>query len=714
MPPAADRGRRPSARSAGTATSAPAAPARHADLLLVACIAAFLRIVHLVAVGDDPLFRAVTGDSEVYVARARALLAGQVDAAHAFTAPLYPLLLAAVFTLWGEALDVVRWLQAGCGVLASTLTAAAAGRLFGRRAALVAGLALAASPVAIFFDGELLAASAVLALIALGVHAVARALDEEGSGHLFVAGAAFVAAAAGQPQALVFVPGALPAALARGPRGRRTASLLLGAGVLFLVFSLLQHRASGHWVGLSAGAGVNFYIGNHAGAEGGFALPPASGLVNSSFGLYPSARAGAAAARGDTTLGPAEVSRYWTGQALAWIGAQPAAAATLFCKKLLLAVNHYDVPNHYPLAYFAARSPVLAWTPVRFVWLGPLGLAGIAFLLARRERAAGWLALTTALLLLALALFFVTDRYRLLMWPVLALGAAAALEVALAAVRARDRRRLAMLIAGTAALVLVSALGPHPEFGRAEIHLIKSTVLAESGDAAGARRELELAAGYRELAAASHNLANAYFRERRYSEAAGEYRQALALDPDQVASLHGLGLAELALGRREEAARALAAAAALAPGDRKIAGDLARARGAGDTTRARQARPPEVAALFAQALAAARAGEHDSARAGFERVLALAPNDGAAHLNLALLAEQDGDLATAQLELAKAAAAPGGGDHLELVLARGRVAAKAGDLTAARRHFARAIEVAPADERARRALAALGGAANPP
>jgi Flp pilus assembly protein TadD len=552
----------------------------------------------------------------------------------------------------------------------------------------------------------------VLLLVALGMYLVARAFDMDGCALFCAAGAAFVAAAAGQPQAFVFVPGAVPAALARGPRTRRLGALVLGAALAFLGFSWVQERASGHWVGLSAGAGVNFYIGNHAGAEGGFDLPPESGLVNTSFGLYPSARAAAIAAWGDTALGPAAVSRYWTGKTLAWVAGNPAAAVALFGNKMLLAVNSYEVPNHYPLAYFAAKSPVLAWTPVRFVWLGSLGLAGIAALLARRTRGGAWLGLTAALVLLVLALFFVTDRYRLLLWPVVAHGAAAGLEAIVAAVKARDGHALAALAATIGLLVLVSAAGPHPEFGRAEIHLIKSTVLATSGDAAGARSELETAASYRESAAASHNLGNAYYREGRYAEAATEYRQALSLEPRSAPSLLGLGLAELELGRRAEAERVLGAAAALAPDDARVTAALARARG--DSIPLRTARPPEVAALFSRALAAARAGKRDSARAGFTRVLALAPGDGAAHLNLGLLAEQDGDLATAERELAAAAAAPRGSDHLELLLARGRIAARRGDLAAAREHFTRALGVAPADPRARRALAALANRAGAP
>jgi Flp pilus assembly protein TadD len=90
-------------------------------------------------------------------------------------------------------------------------------------------------------------------------------------------------------------------------------------------------------------------------------------------------------------------------------------------------------------------------------------------------------------------------------------------------------------------------------------------------------------------------------------------------------------------------------------------------------------------------------------------VLTLNPADGAAHLNLALLAELDGDLVQAERELARAAEG-GARDHVERLLALGRIAVKRGDLEAARGHFRRAAEVAPDDRRALDALAGLAKA----
>jgi Flp pilus assembly protein TadD len=685
------------------------------DLLGVAVIAAVLRALHLLAVRDDPLFQSVLGDSEVYVARARALLHGQVAEAHAFTPPLYPLFLAAVFAAAGEALELVRWLQAGLGAAAASATAAAAFLLWGRRTGWIAGLVMAASPVAIFFDGELLSASLVLALTSLGLAAVARALTGGGVPAMAAAGAALAAAALGQPHTGVLILGAIPAAWAAPPRGRRLLALGLAATVVLLAGAVVEWRASGHWVGISAGAGVNLYIGNHPGAEGGFDLPPDSGLKNSAFGLYPAARAVAAAAVGDSSLGPAAVSSYWTRRTWNWMRSEPETAARLLLKKLLLAVNSYEIPNHYSLEYFARESPVLALSPVRFAWLGPLGLAGFLALAMRRDRAAPWLAVSSGLYLAVLALFFVTSRYRLPLWPYLAVGAAAAIESLAAAWAAKAWRRTGAIAATTAALVLLSLLAPHPHFSPAHMQILLADILSKRGDAGGALRALTTAAAYHELPQAAQQLGNLHFRAGRYAEAAAAYRRALELDPKAGHTLYALAMAEIELGRPAEAAAALERAAAASPGDARVEQALAQARAVAlgapiepggvfdDSLRTRR---QEKRAHFARGLAAARAGQRETARAAFMAVVALDPEDAEAHLNLGLLAELDGDLSGAEAEL-DAAASLGSADHPERLLALGRIAVKRGDLAAARGFYRRAAQVAPNDRRARNALAEL-------
>jgi tetratricopeptide (TPR) repeat protein len=697
-----------------------------------------VRALHLVAAARDPLYWAVVGDSAVYADRARALLGGVRDPGHAFTPPFYPVLLAGLFRVAGEAFGWLRIGQAILGAAATVAVAIAGSRLFGRRAGIVAGIVLAAAQVAIFFDGEILAASPALALVALGVLSAARGLTGGGPLSLALLGSALATAAHAQPQVAALLPGGLVVALAPPGRGRKVAAFLGATALVFALGSGIQALASGQWVLISAGGGVNLAIGNHAGAEGGFDLPRGSGLENTRLGLFPAAAATAAAARGRSPLSPAEVSRYWTERTLQWIGSDPGAALGLFAKKLLLALHHRELPNHYSIEYFAARSPVLALSPMRFGLLLPLAAAGLVALARRRDRVRTWLWTSIGLYWLVLALFFITDRYRLLVWPYLALAAGLGVDSALTAWAARDRALLARMGAAALVALLLAFLPPAPRFSPGHMSLILSEVLLERGDVAGSRQALAAAAATGEIYEASHNLGNLYFKEHRYAEAAAEYERALALAPDQVETLYGLALTELERGEAQAAARALERAQALAPSDPRIQAARARAvqasavagggsipgsdvltvaesapAAAGADSIGSLARRDAARALYAQALADARAGRRAEARAGFTAVLRLRPADSGAHLNLALLAEAEGDLETSATELARAAEL-GANEHLEWLLCAGRVAMKAGREAEARARFERAQVVAPGDPRAGAALRSLSAAHRTP
>jgi tetratricopeptide (TPR) repeat protein len=359
----------------------------------------------------------------------------------------------------------------------------------------------------------------------------------------------------------------------------------------------------------------------------------------------------------------------------------------------------------------------------------PLGAIGLWLLARRKTSARTWLGASLGLYWLVLALFFITDRYRLLAWPYLALLAGIGVEGAWRAWETRDRRVAIGMAAAALLALLLSFLPPAPRFSPGHMSLILSDVLAARGDAPGARQALIAAAATGEIYEAAHNLANAYFKEHRYAEAAAEYERALAIEPEAVETLYGLALTELERGRAPAALAALARGRALAPNDPRIADAIARAQaavalaeqearapaalpgvessaiGAGDSSRA-LARRDARRAIYAQALADARAGQRAAARTGFERVLVLDPQDAGAHLNLALLAESEGNFTAAAAAL-KQAATFGASSNLEWLLCAGRLAARAGQRGEAEAHFRQAAQVAPADPRPPASLRAL-------
>lgn len=138
--------------------------------------------------------------------------------------PLYHLVMRAWLTLGGAEDVTLRAFSALCGALGVALVFALADRLFGRRAAWLAGALMAASPVMIWYSGE---GKMYAAVVALGL-AAAGALRAGVAGRR-AGWAAFVAAAsAGFYMHLlfvVFVPVALVCWLVwGGGRGKRAAA----------------------------------------------------------------------------------------------------------------------------------------------------------------------------------------------------------------------------------------------------------------------------------------------------------------------------------------------------------------------------------------------------------------------------------------------------------------------------------------------------------
>ena len=143
-----------------------------------------------------------------------------------------------------------------------------------------------------------------------------------------------------------------------------------------------------------------------------------------------------------------------------------------------------------------------------------------------------------------------------------------------------------------------------------------------TGDHAGAerafRRGLELAPNDAEM----HNsLGWTLFQDGRSQEAAAEYERSLAIDPRQAKAHNNLALALVELGRIDAAATHFKASLDLDP-RAEIYSDLG--------------------------FAMARLGRTDEALANYRKALDLDPNCASAHLNLAVVSVQAGDLGAAE------------------------------------------------------------------
>lgn len=737
------RRRRPDLRSTppgGPVRGAAPPPwlARVSPAWLVAAALA-VKAVALLQLHEHPLLQpAGELDTAYYVALAREVAAGDLSAGgRAFVvSPLYVYVLAAVFAASGGSLLVAKVVQIALGAAAVGLVFAAARLWFGARVAwLAAALALLTGPVT--FNEVLILQSALDPfLTALSVYVLARAWIGQSPRAWLAAGLVLGLHALNRPNVLIVaaVTGAwLAAAVVRarlrgrssragqpragrtGPRQAALLGLALGLGAALGPVAVHNTLAAGKLTLISSHGGLNFYIGNHAGADGTYRSVP--GIAPSIAGQARDARRLAERALG-RALTDAEVSAYFYRLAWEWIRTHPADALRLLARKVNYTFNASDVALNYSYAYYARdESTILRWLVVGPWLLLPFGLFGLAVVrpVPAALRRAWWTwAAYVPVYGLAVAIFFVSGRYRLPLLVPLAVTSASAIGWLATAVQARRRRACTGAAALLAGLALATNRDVGLDDGRAGERMEMIVHLVDTGRSAEATALLESTVPMaRDLALLYFRVGQAFLERGETARAIALLRRAHERAPDRPETRLVLGQALLDAGRPAEAAPHLLAALENGVRSDLAAFDLARARAAtGDRAGARDAlrRIPDPAGLDAASqLAAGRLalelGDTDFALAVLRAATRAAPADGslAEALGLALEAAGRRDEAIAALERACVLDSRSATARLNLAV----LLAERGRTDAARRLAEEALAIRPDYTRARQFLEAL-------
>jgi len=333
-------------------------------------------------------------------------------------------------------------------------------------------------------------------LTAAALAALATALAAEpgpvpGSGNtrlpFATAGLLFGLEMLNRPNAGIAVAGVIAGLLA--VRRIRGAALLIAGACLALAPVVARNAiVSRQFALISSQGGLNFYIGNNPGATGQYLEVP--GVRANIEGQADDTRKVAERAVGHA-LTDAEVSAYFTGEAMHWMREHPHKAVRLFVKKLALTLNarHQWLDFSYP--YYAYDTGSMLWLLASGPWLlVPLGIAGLAAGAAAGRRKdyyvwasfAPWYAC-------GVAVFFVAERYRLPILVPLSIGAGALLAQA---PQWSGRRRAAAAVVVTAGAVVGIWPFGTPD-GRFEERLRLSKVLMNRHDYPAAASELQAA-----------------------------------------------------------------------------------------------------------------------------------------------------------------------------------------------------------------------------
>jgi tetratricopeptide (TPR) repeat protein len=524
--------------------------------LVISAVAFSLRLIHLLQLRhNDPFFLSPQMDSLYHHQWALAVAAGQEFIAGAFfRAPLYPYFLGLLYKLFGANLMVVRITQSLVGSASCGLVYLLARQLLKPQAARkgsgvqgskgsgpgprnpstlephpsdavprIAGLVMAAYPLAIWFDGELLLEGLLTFLVLLGLVLLLRSRDTGRQWGL--PGIAFGLAAITRPNVLAFLA-LLPVwfliedrhgvgspkapqitSAGRKKRGRNTVCRRLlfvwgAAALVILPVTVRNYVVSGEFVPIAWQAGTNFYIGNSPESDGLTAIVP--GTRGTWWGGFNDVKRLAEEAAGRPLKG-AEIDRYWMARGLEFWHRQPGKALGLLLRKTFYWFAGYefsndrilyDVKRYSFINYLFFNSRFLKFP---FGILLPLALAGV-WLCRSQWRRFLPVYLFAGAYSLSFIIFFVCSRYRMPLVPIVAIFAAIGLMGLAGPVAKRERAIAFGIVLGAFLLLNVNFAAAGRVPGRDQNYFAIATDLHQQGKDAEALAEVRRGLGSDSLA----------------------------------------------------------------------------------------------------------------------------------------------------------------------------------------------------------------------
>jgi tetratricopeptide (TPR) repeat protein len=503
---------------------------------------------------------ATTMDTGSYVELARRVSAGDwgLGPGLYYVSPLYIYFLALVDGATGS-LTAVRVAQVLLGTMSVGFVFAAAREWFGERAAWIAALFAALTGLFSFYETVLLQASLDAVLTSAVLLSLTLALTRGVPRWYVLTGLLFGIQSLNRPNVLV-AAAAIVMLLLLLRRVKPSLWVTVGLIAGLAPVAVRNVVVSGDWSLLSSQGGLNFYIGNNDQATGWY--HPVPGVAPTIDGQAHDTRVVAEAAL-HRPLTDGEVSSYFTGLAWAWIRHHPTTWIRLFGRKLYYVFNaqHTALPLSYPFYAYDAH------TLLRFLFVGPwllapLGLMGLTMGLwtvpaARRIEYLVWLTFVPAYVL-AVAVFFVAERYRLPLLVPYAIGAGAAIDTVVGYLGARPAPTRSLAAVGAAAAVLFTVvnwpLGIIDGDGRSEERVHMAENLARLGRVDEAEQWLALALpANSNPGAAQYRVGVQFVNASQLTPAIAHLGASLKIAPGEPHAEFALGQALAASGRVQEA-----------------------------------------------------------------------------------------------------------------------------------------------------------------
>ena len=402
-----------------------------------------LKVIYVIQSNDSIQFRVPILDSKYYHNLALDIRAGHLLQNDAFfMGPLYPYVLASIYTVFGPTVLVARLIQVAAGAVTIILAYLLGREVFRPSVAFAGALMLLLYGATTFYESQILMMwLGTLLNMAMLLH-LHRTRRSSGYAKYIITGVLLGLSALARANILIFAPVVLLWLLfVSGERRRLVKSAVLVATIVVTVAPATIHNyiVARDFVPITFNGGVNFYIGNHAEATGIFRPPEGVDFVTDQrIRNHVERMLG-------RDMKASEMSRYWYGRSLDFIKENPGEELRILLKKTALFFSGYEVPQIESFDHARREYGVLRLLFVRLWWIMALGLMGLVYSFKdwRKYFLLEGYVLSYSL---SIIIFFVSARYRIQIAPVLCLFAAYALLVVLPGAIANIRRTLVPVV----------------------------------------------------------------------------------------------------------------------------------------------------------------------------------------------------------------------------------------------------------------------------
>lgn len=401
---------------------------KNLPLAIIILSAVVLRIIYLIIYSSLPDWNLLTVDNYYHLNWANDIASGNIfgDTTY-FRAPFYIYCLALLNFLFGSSIWIARIFGAFVGTGAIIVTYLIARKMFSERTAIIAAAIHLLFPIVLYFESEILLDTLFMFLLELSFYRYLIWRDDDTGRNLFWLSAVLGLSSIARPVSLIFAPILLLMVLFQKQNiNRRFVHSVILVGGLFLLILPITIRnmaVGGEPVLIAAQGGINFYIGNNQKADGlSASMPEPLGhnwkiedityIAEKDVGRK---------------LKPGEVSAYWYDKTIGEILDNPVATVKLYIKKLYFNISNREISNNRNIPDFVSRHLLLKFNPLSFYLI--FGLALFAMV-------SGWkshngirqMAITIAVYILAVSLYFFNSRFRVPILPFYFILAATAVE----------------------------------------------------------------------------------------------------------------------------------------------------------------------------------------------------------------------------------------------------------------------------------------------